>query len=154
MRWALEIPSGLSVLLYLDPHATVKGLDAVPRDEWPPVGIVHPAFQIMVAAGFAMMGVAVWAAWQWWRRGTLVESSWLLRAIVAVSPLGFLAIEAGWVVTEVGRQPWIIYGVMRTSQAVTPMPGLVVPLIFFTGLYGVLTVVVVWLMGRHVTATV
>ncbi|MBD0306221.1 MAG: cytochrome ubiquinol oxidase subunit I [Nitrospiraceae bacterium] len=152
MRWSIEIPSGLSLLLYHDPSASVTGLDAFPRDEWPPVGVVHPAFQIMVASGTAMAGVALWAGWQWWRR-TLFQSTWLLRAIVCVSPLGFLAIEAGWVVTEVGRQPWIIYGVMRTAHAVTPMPGLIVPLGFFTGLYILLSVVVAWLMVRHVAAT-
>jgi cytochrome d ubiquinol oxidase subunit I len=76
----------------------------------------------------------------------------LLRALVLASPLGFLAIEAGWVVTEVGRQPWIIYGVMRTSEAVTPMPGLWVPMITFSLLYCVLAVVVVWLLKRHIAA--
>jgi cytochrome d ubiquinol oxidase subunit I len=153
MRWGLEIPSGLSLLLYLDPNATVTGLDAVPRDEWPPVGIVHSAFQIMVAAGLAMMAVTFWAGWTWWRRRSFVGSLWLLRAIIAASPLGFVAIEAGWVVTEVGRQPWIIYGVMRTADAVTPMPGLVVPLALFTVLYGLLALVVVWLLARHIAAS-
>jgi cytochrome bd ubiquinol oxidase subunit I len=83
-----------------------------------------------------------------WRRAEL--SDWFLRAVVAASPLGFIAIEAGWVVTEVGRQPWIIYGVMRTSAAVTPMPGLVIPFITFTLLYIFLAMIVVWLMLRQV----
>ena len=73
--------------------------------------------------------------------------------ICARPALGFVAIEAGWVVTEVGRQPWIIYGVMRTSEAVTPMPGLWIPLITFTLLYGVLGLVVAWLLKRHIAAT-
>jgi cytochrome d ubiquinol oxidase subunit I len=153
MRWGLEIPTGLSVLLYLDPHAEVTGLDAFPREDWPPVGVAHTAFQLMVAAGLAMMGVALWAAWQWRRCRSLAGSPWLLRAILAVSPLGMVAVEAGWVVTEVGRQPWIIYGVMRTSEAVTPMPGLTVPLVTFTTLYLLLAVVVVWLLARHIAAT-
>ncbi len=153
-RWGIEIPSGLSVLLHFDPHATVTGLDAFPKTDWPPVAVVHVAFQIMVGAGFLMMGVALWAGWHWWRRRSLTNSQGLLRAIVAVSPLGFLAIEAGWVVTEVGRQPWIIYGIMRTSEAVTPMPGLVVPLVLFTVLYIFLAIVVAWLLWEQVsTAT-
>src|SRR5207253_5201694 len=109
-------------------------------------------FQIMVAAGFAMMAVALWAAWQWWRDRSLAKATWLLRAIVLTSPLDFLSVEAGWVVTEVGRQPWIIYGVMRTSEALTPMPGLIVPLITFTVLYLFLGAMVVWLMIRSIAA--
>ena len=153
MRYAIEIPKGLSLLLHGDPLAPVTGLDAFPRDQRPPVGILHPAFQLMVAAGFAMMAVALWGAWQWWRNRSLAEATWLLRAIVLTSPLGFLAIEAGWVVTEVGRQPWIIYGVMRTSQALTPMPGLIVPLITFTVLYLFLAAMVVWLLVGHIAAS-
>ena len=153
MRYAIEIPKALSYLLYFDGDATVTGLDAFPRDEWPPVGVVHVAFQVMVFAGMAMMAVALWATWRWWKHRPMAESKWLLRAIVLSSPLGFLAIEAGWVVTEVGRQPWIIYGVMRTSEALTPMPGLVVPLILFTVLYLFLAAVVVWLMVGHIAAS-
>jgi cytochrome d ubiquinol oxidase subunit I len=153
MRYAIEIPKGLSLLLHGDPLAPVTGLDAFPPDQRPPVGILHPAFQLMVAAGFAMMAVALWGAWQWWRDRSLAEATWLLRAIVLTCPLGFLAVEAGWVVTEVGRQPWIIYGVMRTSEALTPMPGLIVPLITFTVLYLFLAAMVVWLLIRHIAAS-
>jgi cytochrome bd ubiquinol oxidase subunit I len=148
MRYAIEIPYGLSILAFGDPQAVVKGLDAFPRDEWPPVTIVHIAFQIMVAAGLAMIGVVIWRVYLAWRR--VEPSRWFLRAVAAASPLGFIAIEAGWVVTEVGRQPWIIYGVMRTAAAVTPMPGLVIPFITFTLLYIFLAVIVVWLMWRQV----
>lgn len=154
VRYAIEIPYGLSLLLYLDPYARVAGLDTVPRENWPPVAIVHVAFQLMVASGFIMMGLAVWAGWRWWRGHGLQHETGLLWALVLASPLGFVAIESGWVVTEVGRQPWIIYGVMRTSEAVTPMPGLWIPLTTFTLLYGVLGLVVVWLLWRHVAATV
>ena len=153
VRGALEIPGGLSVLLYLDRHAVVTGLDAVPREDWPPVGIVHLAFQVMVAAGFAMALVGLWGMWLWWRRGELFGSTTFLRAAVAVSPLGFIAIEAGWVVTEVGRQPWIISKIMRTADAVTPMPGLLYPLVTFTVLYLLLAAVVVWLIMRHIAAS-
>jgi len=148
--YAIEIPYGLSLLAFHDPQAIVKGLDAFPRDQWPNVVIVHLAFQIMVAAGFAMMAVALWGTWLAWRRRALPDSRWFLRAVVAAAPLGFVAVEAGWVVTEVGRQPWIIYGVMRTAEAVTPMPGLVVPFVTFTLLYIFLAGVVVWLLFHQV----
>lgn len=149
-RYALEVPYGLSLLAFHDPHATVQGLEAFPRDVWPPVVIVHVAFQVMVAAGGAMFVVALWGLWRLWRRRPLAASRGLLWAIVFTAPLGFVAIEAGWVVTEVGRQPWIIYGVMRTAEAVTPMPGLMVPLVTFSCLYIALTVAVVWLLIRQI----
>lgn len=149
-RYAIEIPYGLSLLAFHDPHAVVKGLEEFPRDLWPPVAIVHIAFQVMVGAGVLMMLVALWGAWLAWRRRSLPDSRWFLRAVVAASPLGFIAIEAGWTVTEVGRQPWIIQGVMRTADAVTPMPGLEIPFITFTLLYIFLAVIVVWLIVRQV----
>jgi cytochrome d ubiquinol oxidase subunit I len=149
-RYAIEIPYGLSLLAFNDSRATVKGLEEFPRDQWPPVAIVHVAFQIMVFAGIAMMAVALWGAYLARRRRTLVTSRNFLRAVVLASPLGFIAIESGWIVTEVGRQPWIIYGVMRTAEAVTPMPGLIVPFTVFTLLYIFLASVVVWLIWRQV----
>jgi cytochrome bd ubiquinol oxidase subunit I len=151
--WAIEIPYGLSLIAYHDPQATVRGLSSFPRDEWPPVAIVHFAFQIMVGAGMAMMLVALWAGWLAWRRRALPDGKWFLRAVLLAAPLGFIAIETGWIVTEVGRQPWIIYGVMRTAEAVTPVPGLVVPFVTFTLLYIFLAVIVVWLMLRQVTSS-
>ena len=83
----------------------------------------------------------------------MFESDRFLRALVWSSPLGFMAIEAGWIVTEVGRQPWIIQGIMRTSEAVTPMPGLAVPFVAFTLLYLFLASVVVWLLLRQLKET-
>jgi len=147
---AIEIPRGLSLLAFHDPNAIVKGLEDFPRDVWPPVAIVHVAFQVMVAAGAAMALVALWGAYLAWRRKSLPDSRWFLRAVTAASPLGFIAIEAGWTVTEVGRQPWIIQGVMRTAQAVTPMPGLKIPFVTFTLIYIFLAAVVVWLLIRQV----
>src|SRR5262245_9024576 len=147
---AIEIPRGLSLLRVHDPSAVVKGLEEFPRDVWPPVAIVHVAFQLMVAAGAAMALVALWGAYLAWRRKSLPDSRWFLRAVVAASPLGLIAIEAGWTVTEVGRQPWIIQGVMRTAQAVTPMPGLKIPFVTFTLIYIFLAAVVVWLLIRQV----
>lgn len=152
VAYGLEIPYGLSLLLYLDPHAEVTGLDAFPESEWPPVAIVHAAFQLMVAAGMIMAGLSVWGGWLWWR-GRLFASRAFLWTMGLATPLGFLAVEAGWIVTEVGRQPWVIRGVMRTTEAVTPMPGLVVPLVLFSVLYLLLAGIVLWLLARHVAAS-
>jgi len=155
-HYAIEIPYLLSVLAYGDPHAVVKGLNDFPADQRPPVAIVHISFQIMVGCGVAMMLVALWAAWRYLRgrrKQTWLDSKWFLRVLVAAAPLGFIAVETGWAVTEVGRQPWIIHGVMRTSEAVTPMPGLVVPFLTFTVLYFFLAAITVWLLFRQVVST-
>ncbi len=154
-RYALEIPFALSILAAGDPKATVKGLNDFPKDEHPPVAIVHFAFQIMVGCGMLMMAIAVWGAWRWWRSrqkktGKWFDEQWFLRALIIAAPLGFIALETGWVVTEVGRQPWIIYGIMRTADAVTPMPGLIVPFITFTILYLLLAIATAWLLYQQV----
>lgn len=155
-HYSIEIPYLLSILAYGDPNAVVKGLNEYPAADRPPVVIVHIAFQIMVGCGVAMMLVALWAAWRYLRgrrNQKWLESKWFLRLLIVAAPLGFIAIETGWVVTEVGRQPWIIHGVMRTSEAVTPMPGLIVPFLTFTVLYIFLAVITVWLLLRQVAAS-
>lgn len=148
LKWAIEIPGALSFLAFADLDAEVQGLDQVPRDEWPPVAVTHVSFQVMVGCGFAMLGLVGFGLWLRWRRGPerWLESRWFLKAAVAAAPLGLIAVEAGWFVTEVGRQPWVVRGVMKTADAVTPMPDLQVPLVMFTLLYGVLGVVVVVLL--------
>ena len=152
-RYGLRIPRGLSLLATGDPNASVRGLDTIPRDEWPNARIVHWAFDLMVGAGSAMLAIAAWAGWLWWRRRRVPDDRWLLRAVVVAGPLGLIAIEAGWIVTEVGRQPWIIYGVMRTADAVTPMTGLVVPFVTFTVVYLFLSVILVYLLRRQFLET-
>jgi len=149
-RYAIEIPRGLSLLAFKDPGAEVKGLEAFPRPDWPPVTIVHVAFQVMVGLGSFMALVSAAALWVMSRRRELTRHRWLLRTLVLAAPMGFICTEAGWVVTEVGRQPWIVYGFMRTAEAVTPMPGLIVPFLVFTSLYAVLGVVVAWLLYEQV----
>src|SRR5262249_6623254 len=120
-RGAIEIPRGLSILAFHDPDARVQGLDAFPRRDWPDTRVVHVAFQVMVFCGVVLAFVAVaWLATTLCRRRAATSRA-MLVAVVGAGPLGFVALEAGWVVTEVGRQPWIIYGLVRTSEAVTPI---------------------------------
>jgi cytochrome d ubiquinol oxidase subunit I len=148
-RYAIEIPGGLSYLAARDPSAEVVGLDRVPRENWPNVEITHTAFQIMVAAGMVMVAVTLWF-WvaHWLRRDTLLTRRSLMGAVAFTMPLGFIGLEAGWFVTEVGRQPWIIQGVMRTSDAVTPAQGVPAMFAIFTLLYIVLGVTVIVLLRR------
>ena len=106
----------------------------------------------MVACGMIMAAMALWSGWRVLFTGGIEEDRRLLTALTVTAPLGFVAIEAGWVVTEVGRQPWIISHVMRTSEAVTPMPGLWIPMVTFSVLYLILAGVVCWAMWRHIAA--
>lgn len=152
VRYGIRIPGLLSILAHGDIDEPVKGLRDYPRDLWPPLKPVHFGFQIMVACGTAMAGIAalylLFLARPRWRRLVLHRRFLVLCALAA--PLGFIAVEAGWTVTEVGRQPWILYGVLKTADAVTPMPGLMAPFLVFTGVYLVLAVVVAWLLARHI----
>ena len=149
VRYGLALPGGLSFLAFGDFNAKVTGLDQVPPDERPPVLVPHLAFQMMVGigsllAGVSLLGIALML------RGELPR--WYLWVLAAVTPLGFVAIEAGWVVTEVGRQPWIIHGVLRTADAVTPMPGLVVHFAVFLALYVGLGALTAWSLKRQIDA--
>lgn len=152
-RYALEIPRGLALLAFHDADAEVKGLTAFPRDTWPPVAPVHVSFQIMVALGTAMAAVSLWSLIILIRRRDLADQRWLLRALAIVAPFGFIATEAGWTVTEVGRQPWVVQGILRTADAVTPMPGLVVPMTTFALLYLGLGAIVIALINAMVRET-
>lgn len=158
LRHAIEIPGLLSLLAFNDPDAEVLGLEEFEPELWPPIPVVHVAFQIMVGCGVAMLAVAGLGGLAWLGarlRGWPLpweQRRYLALAMVA-APLGLIAIEAGWVVTEVGRQPWVIVGYMKTAEAVTPMPQLVVPFIGFTLLYVFLGVVVLVLLKNHVLAS-
>jgi cytochrome d ubiquinol oxidase subunit I len=152
-RYALEIPGGLSMLAHGDRTAQVVGLNDIPRDLWPPVAIVHIAFQVMVAIGTWLALLALWAGVLAYRR-RLFQSRLFLRAALVSTGLGFIALEAGWIVTELGRQPWIIHGVMKTADAVTPMPGLAAPFVLFTIIYIGLAGVVFALIRGTVLETV
>lgn len=145
-RFAVEIPGALSLLAYDSPNALVVGLNDVPEADRPPVQVVHLAFQVMVGCGMVMMIVALWGGISALRRRRLPDSPRFLLAVALASPLGMVAIEAGWTVTEVGRQPWIVHRIMRTAEAVTPVPGLWLSMVGYTALYLVLGAIVVRLL--------
>jgi cytochrome bd ubiquinol oxidase subunit I len=145
----IEIPGALSFLAFGDFDAEVKGLNDFPEDELPPVSIVHYAFQIMVGIGTLMVFAALIFFISLKKKSLLKKRKfWWLFALM--SPLGFIAVEAGWVVTEVGRQPWIVYNIMKTADAVTPMPGLKYSFYLYVAVYITLAITVTWLMNRQI----
>lgn len=149
-RYAIELPGFLSFLAFGDFDAKVTGLNDIPRDQWPPVTITHFAFQIMVGIGTLLLVISIAGLGSLWRGGRLFSKTLFLKLLIVTIPLGFIAIEAGWVVTEVGRQPWIIYGLMRTEEALTPRPGIVYTFVLYTAMYTVLSIIVAILLRRQV----
>jgi len=147
---AIRIPGVLSFLAHGDVNQPVTGLKDIPKENRPPVAVTHYAFQIMVGLGMLMALLAVVYLIGLARRKAWVQSRWLLRLFVIATPMGYIAVEAGWTVTEVGRQPWIIYGVMRTADAVTPMPGIVYSFYLFTAVYVSLSAIVIFLLYRQI----
>jgi len=148
VRFGVEIPRGLSLLAEHDPNAEIMGLDQVPVDERPPVAVVRTAFQIMVAIGTALLALSVWFAVAWLRRRTLPRSRWFYRAAFAAGFAAPVAVEAGWVTTEVGRQPWIVWDVMRVADAVTQAPNIRYGYYAMLVFYPVLTVATVYVLRR------
>jgi cytochrome d ubiquinol oxidase subunit I len=150
VNYAIHVPKGLSFLAKGDWNAEVEGLDTVVPEDRPPVLFTHIAFQLMVMIGFFLAFVAllyvVFSAG--WRR--VLMKNWWLRVVAFTTPLGFIAVEAGWTVTETGRQPWIIYGIMRTKDAVSSMPGLRYSFLVVTVVYLFLSLIIVWLMLRQI----
>ncbi len=124
VKVGIRIPDGLSILAFHDPHATVRGLAEVPPADRPPVNVVHLSFELMVAIGFGMLALGLWMLLAWRRRRSLPRSRWFLRFAVLSGPAAIVALEAGWVTTEVGRQPWIVWQVMRVRDAVTDAPNI------------------------------
>ena len=120
MRLPVAIPQLGSLLLEHDLHAPMRGLDTVPRENQPPVAIVFWSFRIMVALGFLMFALGLWSLLARWRK-QLHDWTWLHRLALIMGPSGFVAVIAGWVTTEVGRQPWVITGLLRTRDAVSPI---------------------------------
>ena len=150
VEYAIHLPGFLSFLAHGDFNAEVTGLDKFPKHERPPVLITHIAFQIMVAAGFFLAFIAVLYLLFSWKWKQNLEKKWWLWLIALATPLGFIAVEAGWTVTEVGRQPWIIYGVMKTKDAVSVMPGLSYSFYLITAIYLLLSLIIFWLMKRQI----
>ncbi|EIV94904.1 cytochrome ubiquinol oxidase subunit I [Frankia sp. QA3] len=148
LRHALEIPNALSLLAHWDPDAVVLGLDQAPAELQPPVNVVHLSFQLMVGIGFALVALGMWLALAWWRHRDLPHSRWFLRAAAVAGPAAALAVEAGWVVTEVGRQPWVVYNVLLTRDAVNPQPGLLAGLLIVLTVYAALTVATIYVLRR------
>jgi cytochrome d ubiquinol oxidase subunit I len=148
LRYAVEIPDGLSLLAHLNPNAEIQGLDQVAPADRPPVNPVHWGFQIMVGIGFGLLALGAWFALAWRRHRDLPRSRWFLRATALSGVAAVVALEAGWVTTEVGRQPWIVYGRLRTADAVNPAGGLWVGLLAVALVYLLLTVATVYVLRR------
>lgn len=153
VRFALEIPYASSLILKHDLHAPLAGLDTIPDDEEPPVGIVFWSFRIMVGLGLAMLAVGLWGLLARWR-GKLYDSALLHRAALILAPSGFLAVIAGWITTEVGRQPYVIFGLLRTADAVSPLdaPAVGASLLAFVVVYFTVFGVGTWYILRLMKA--
>ena len=148
VEYGIPLPRLLSLLAFHSTNATVEGLDAVAPADRPPVNVVRFAFQTMVGIGSLLALLSVVFLFVRIRRGRLPESTWFYRALVAAGPLSVVALIAGWVVTEVGRQPWVVYRVMRTSQAVTGAGGIPVGYGTLAAVYLALAVGVAWVLRR------
>ncbi|RZK64205.1 MAG: cytochrome ubiquinol oxidase subunit I, partial [Pedobacter sp.] len=148
--YAIKIPGLLSFMATGDFNKEVTGLDKIPKKDQPPIAITHYAFQIMVGMGMLMVGLAILYFIALFSKKKWLDKRWLLKLFVIATPLGFIALEAGWTVTEVGRQPWIIHGVLRTADAVTPMPGIAYSFYLFTAVYISLAFFVSVLLYRQI----
>jgi cytochrome d ubiquinol oxidase subunit I len=148
LRYAIEIPDGLSLLVGERPSTVVVGLDRVAPADRPPVTIVHLSFDLMVAIGVGLLLLGVWLLIAWLRRRDLPRSPWFLRFAAVAGAAAVVAVEAGWVLTEVGRQPWVVYGHLRTADAVNPAPGLAAGLVIVVAVYLALTVAAGYVLRR------
>jgi cytochrome d ubiquinol oxidase subunit I len=149
VHFAIRIPKLLSLLAFRNPEAEVTGLDAFAADEVPDPRLVHPFFDLMVASFFLMAGTTAWFWWRRWRTGETPGSRSLLWSVVLASPFGMIALESGWLVTEFGRQPWIVHGVMRVEAGVTPNAGMGTVFLIFIIVYAVLTVGLLQMLLRQ-----
>lgn len=153
--WAISIPEVLSVLATGDRHGQVQGLTSFQPDDQPPaIGLIYYSFRIMVMIGFMLFGLMMWTTFVWLKGQFTADAignhRLLLRAWIAAIPLGYLATECGWIVREVGRQPWVIYGLLRTRDATSMLPASVVAasLLAFTAVYAVLFILFLIFAGR------
>ncbi|MGN6639775.1 MAG: cytochrome ubiquinol oxidase subunit I, partial [Mucilaginibacter sp.] len=150
VNYAIKLPGMLSFMTYDSFNAEVKGLDQIPKIDQPPVAITHYAFQVMVGFGMLMLALSLMYFTALLKKKKWFSKAWFLKLFAWATPIGFIAVEAGWTVTEVGRQPWVIQGVMRTSEAVTPMPGIQYSFYLFTAVYFSLSLVVAFMLYRQI----
>ena len=151
---ALTIPWGLSLLVYDDLWAEVKGLDAFPRDEWPDnIPLLYYAYHIMAGLGTIFLGIMIPAVFLLWR-GKLFHTKGLLWAILLIAPFPYIATTAGWMTAELGRQPWLVYGLLRTSEGISPLVhsgNALFTLIGFVGMYFLLGVLFLFLFSETIS---
>ncbi|MDB5032170.1 cytochrome ubiquinol oxidase subunit I [Mucilaginibacter sp.] len=150
VNYAIELPGLLSFLVNDNFKQEVKGLDTIPVKDQPNVAVTHYAFQVMVGIGMLTMLIGVLYFIALWKKRSWLSKTWFLKLFIIATPLGFIALEAGWTVTEVGRQPWIIQGIMRTSEAITPMPGIHYSFYLFSFIYFTLSLAVIFLLQRQI----
>jgi cytochrome bd ubiquinol oxidase subunit I len=148
VKYGIKFPKLLSFLSFHSFNAEVKGLDTVPAEDRPPVNVVRFAFQTMVGIGSGLALLAVVYVGTWLRHRRLPRSTWFYRALVAAGPLALVALISGWVTTEVGRQPWVVYNVMRTEDAVTGANGIPIGYATLALVYLGLCVAVAWILRR------
>jgi cytochrome bd ubiquinol oxidase subunit I len=153
VKGGIGIPGLDSFLVGFDTDTKVTGLDSVPPDERPPFNtLLHWCFDIMVGICTALIALGAWLAFVWWRRRDIPGTPWFLRAVAISGVAAVVALECGWIVTEVGRQPWVVYGVMRTEDAVTGASGVWVTFGAVLAIYaalGVATVLILRTMSRR-----
>jgi cytochrome d ubiquinol oxidase subunit I len=148
VKFGIAIPKLLSLLAFHNPNATVQGLDAVPASQRPPINIERISFQLMVAIGTGLALLGVLFLWVRWRAKRLPAQRWFYAAVVAAGPLSVVALICGWIVTEVGRQPWVVYHVMRTREAVTNAAGIPVGYGVLAATYLLVAAAVAWVLRR------
>ena len=153
LDYAVGIPKLGSLILKHDPNASLAGLDTIPDDRQPPAAIIFWSFRLMVGLGLLMFTLGLLSLWARWR-GTLYDWRLLHRFALLMAPMGFVAIIAGWVTTEVGRQPYVVYGLLRTSQAMSPLgaPAVATSLLAFVVVYFAVFGVGIWYMLRLMRA--
>jgi cytochrome d ubiquinol oxidase subunit I len=149
VKWGIPIPDLDSFLVGWSADTVVTGLDDIPEDERPPANtLLHLAFDAMVGIGSALLALGVWVAWVWWKKRDIPQTKWFLRAVAVSGAASVLALWCGWIVTEVGRQPWIVQGYMRTEEAVTQADGIWFSFAFMLLLYTVLGTIAIKVLRR------
>ncbi len=148
IEYGIQIPKMLSLLAYHDPNARVQGLEIVPPEDRPPVNVVRIAFQTMVGIGTFMVLLSFWFLLSWFRKKQVPRSKWFYRGVMLAGPGALIATISGWVVTEVGRQPWVVYEILRTESAVTGADGIVFGFAALAIVYSVLIAATIWVLFR------